>query len=124
MSMLEERPSGEAVPNASAGRAPVLTFAGLSPFTLEGEVRQSRTEFIQWLRDVHDQRSIVAQYCRYTAKTKTGNNVKQMVNRALQFAMSAPQGPMYLCGVREIMEEAGSISAKSSPLGTGRVISP
>ena len=96
---------GAAVHNASCGRAPVLIFAGLSPFTIEGEMRGSRTEYIHWIQDVPDQRAIVAQYCRYTAELKTGRNVKQMVNRALQFATSDPAGPVYLCGAREVMEE-------------------
>ncbi len=95
---------GAAVHNASSGRAPVLLFAGLSPFTLEGEMRGSRTEYIHWIQDVPDQKQIVAQYCRYAAELKTGHNVKQMVNRALQFARSQPQGPVYLCGAREVME--------------------
>ncbi|EJT69810.1 acetolactate synthase [Gaeumannomyces tritici R3-111a-1] len=96
---------GAAVHNASTGRAPVLVFAGLSPFTIDGEMRGSRTEFIHWIQDVPDQKQIVAQYCRYTAELKTGRNVKQMVGRALQFARSQPQGPVYLCGAREVMEE-------------------
>jgi thiamine pyrophosphate-dependent acetolactate synthase large subunit-like protein len=95
---------GVAVHNASSGRAPVLIFAGLSPFTQEGELRGSRTEFIHWLQDVPDQRAIVAQYCRYTNELRTGVNVKQMVNRALQFATSQPQGPVYLCAAREVLE--------------------
>ncbi|SPQ23052.1 c0d3e9a4-529d-4844-b538-b11014b640f6 [Thermothielavioides terrestris] len=95
---------GAAVHNASTGRAPVLVFAGLSPVTQEGELRGSRTEFIHWIQDVPDQKQILAQYCRYAAELKTGVNVKQMVNRALQFARSAPQGPVYLCGSREVME--------------------
>ncbi|KAK3322833.1 thiamine pyrophosphate enzyme [Apodospora peruviana] len=95
---------GAAMHNASSGRAPVLVFAGLSPFTLEGELRGSRTEYIHWIQDVPDQKQIVAQYCRYAAELKTGVNVKQMVNRALQFARSGPQGPVYLCGAREVME--------------------
>ncbi|KPM43709.1 hypothetical protein AK830_g2893 [Neonectria ditissima] len=95
---------GAAVHNASTGRAPILVFAGLSPFTLEGELRGSRTEYIHWIQDVPDQRQIVSQYCRYTAEIKTGTNVKQMVNRALQFATSDPKGPVYLCGAREVME--------------------
>jgi len=94
-----------AVHNASMGRAPVLIFAGLSPFTQEGEMRGSRTEFIHWTQDVHNQRGIVAQYCRYTAEIKTGRNIKQMVNRALSFATSDPKGPVYLVGAREVMEE-------------------
>lgn len=95
---------GAAVHNASTGRAPVLVFAGLSPITQEGELRGSRTEFIHWIQDVPDQKQILAQYCRYAAELKTGVNVKQMVNRALQFAKSGPQGPVYLCGSREVME--------------------
>lgn len=96
---------GCAVHNASVGRAPVLIFAGLSPCTLEGEYRGSRTEFIHWLQDVPDQKAIVSQYCRYSAELKKGKNVKQMVNRALAFATSEPRGPVYLQGVREVMEE-------------------
>lgn len=94
-----------AVHNASTGRAPVLIFAGLSPFTIEGEMRGTRTEYIHWIQDVPDQKQILAQYCRYTGEFKTGKNVKQIVNRALQFATSDPKGPVYLVGAREVMEE-------------------
>lgn len=95
----------QAVHNASCGRCPVLIFAGLSPYTIEGEYRGSRTEYIHWIQDVPDQKQIVAQYCRYTGEIKAGRNVKQMVNRALQFATSDPKGPVYLYGAREAMEE-------------------
>lgn len=95
---------GAAVHNASTGRAPVLLFAGLSPFTQDGELRGSRTEFIHWIQDVPDQKAIVAQYCRYAGELRTGLNVREMVNRALQFARSDPMGPVYLCGAREVME--------------------
>ncbi|KAH6661795.1 thiamine pyrophosphate enzyme, N-terminal TPP binding domain-containing protein [Plectosphaerella plurivora] len=94
-----------AIHNASTGRAPVLIFAGLSPYTIEGELLGSRTEYIHWMQDVPDQKQIVAQYCRYVGEIKSGKNVKQMVHRALQFATSAPQGPVYLMGAREVMEE-------------------
>lgn len=67
---------GAAVHNASCGRAPVLIFAGLSPYTIEGEVRGSRTEYIHWIQDVPDQKQIVAQYCRYVGEIKSGKNVK------------------------------------------------
>lgn len=84
---------------------PVLIFAGLSPYTIEGEYRGSRTEYIHWIQDVPDQKQIVSQYCRYTGEIKAGRNVKQMVNRALSFARSQPSGPVYLYGAREPMEE-------------------
>lgn len=96
---------GCAIHNASVGRVPVLIFAGLSPCTMEGEYRGSRTEFIHWLQDVPDQKSIVSQYCRYTAEVRRPKNIKQIVNRALSFAKSDPAGPVYLQGTREVMEE-------------------
>lgn len=96
---------GAAVHNASCGRAPVLIFAGLSPYTTHGEYRGSRTEYIHWIQDVPDQKAIVAQYCRYTGEIKRGANIKQMVNRALTFAKSEPKGPVYLYGAREAVEE-------------------
>ncbi|KAI9774498.1 MAG: hypothetical protein M1839_001686 [Geoglossum umbratile] len=95
---------GAAVHNASTGRAPVLIFAGLSPYTLTGATG-SRTEYIHWIQDVPDQKQIVAQYCRYVGEIKTGRNVKELVRRALGFAMSDPKGPVYLVGAREAMEE-------------------
>jgi acetolactate synthase-1/2/3 large subunit len=96
---------GGAIHNASKGRAPVLIFAGLPPFTQEGELKGSRNEFIMWLQDVADQRGIVRGYVKYEAELRTGTNIKQMVHRALQFASSDPKGPVYLTGAREVMEE-------------------
>ena len=86
-------------------------------------MRGSRTEYIHWIQDVPDQKQIIAQYCRYTGEIKTGKNVKQMVNRALQFATQAPQGPVYLYGAREPMEEEiQPYSLKQSLWGTVRPV--
>lgn len=94
-----------AVHNAARGRAPVLIFAGLSPFTQEGELKGSRNEFIQWIQDVYDQRGIVREYMKYDNEFRTGTNIKQITHRAMQFANSDPKGPVYLVGAREVMEE-------------------
>lgn len=94
-----------AVHNADKGRAPVLIFAGSSPYTQAGELPGSRNEFIQWIQDVHDQRGIVRGYMRYDNEIRSGRNIKQLVHRALQFACSDPKGPVYLVGPREVMEE-------------------
>ncbi|KAJ5893825.1 hypothetical protein N7495_005516 [Penicillium taxi] len=96
---------GQSIHNASISRVPVLCFAGLSPYTQRGEHLGSRTEFIHWLQDVPDQSAIVRQYCRYSAEIKSGRNIKEMVNRALQFATSDPKGPAYLMAAREVIEE-------------------
>jgi thiamine pyrophosphate-dependent acetolactate synthase large subunit-like protein len=91
--------------NASVGRAPVLIFAGLCPFTEAGELPGSRIEYMHWLQEAPDQKQIVRQYCRYTGEIRTGLNVKQTVARALQFASSTPKGPVYLASARETLAE-------------------
>src|ERR1700728_3220068 len=96
---------GGMVNNAMRGRAPVLVFAGTGPYTQNGELPGSRTEFIQWIQDVRDQRRILRNYVKYDNELPTERNVKQLVHRALQIARSEPAGPVYLTGAREVMEE-------------------
>jgi acetolactate synthase-1/2/3 large subunit len=97
---------GGAVHNAAKGRIPIFVFAGLSPFTQEGELKGGRNEFIQWIQDVPDQRGIVRQYMKYDNEFRTAKNVKQITHRAMQIAHSDPKGPVYVVGAREVMEEA------------------
>ncbi len=96
---------GGAVTNAMRGRVPVLIFAGLAPFTQNGELPGGRNEFIHWIQDVRDQRGILRNYVKHDNEIRTGINVKQLVHRALQLARSEPAGPVYLVGAREVMEE-------------------
>lgn len=96
---------GHGIHNASIGRAPVFLFAGLCPITESGELPGSRTEYQHWLQEPPDQKAIVRQYCRYTGEIRSGRNVKQTVRRALQFATSAPMGPVYLASAREVLAE-------------------
>jgi acetolactate synthase-1/2/3 large subunit len=96
---------GGAIHNAFKAKVPVLVFAGASPYTQEGELLGSRNEFIHWYQDVNDQRGIMRGYSKYDNEIRTGKNVKQLVHRALQIAKSEPQGPVYLVGPREAMEE-------------------
>ena len=93
-----------AVHNAARNRAPVFIFAGLSPFTDDGQMPGSRNEFIHWLQDTRDQRGIVRQYVKYDNELRTSANLPQVVARALQLAESDPKGPVYLVGAREVME--------------------
>lgn len=96
---------GGAIHNAARGRVPVFVFAGLSPFTQEGELPGSRNEFIHWLQDVSDQRGIMRAYTKYDTEFRTGRNIPQLVHRAMQIAQSEPKGPVYLTAAREVLEE-------------------
>lgn len=94
-----------ALHNVARSRTPVLIFAGASPFTQEGELPGSRNEFIHWVQDVFDQRGIVRGYVKYNHEIRSGVNIKQIVHRAMQFAHSDPQGPVYLMAAREVLEQ-------------------
>jgi thiamine pyrophosphate-dependent acetolactate synthase large subunit-like protein len=94
-----------AVHNVDRGGVPVLIYAGASPFTLEGELKGSRNEWIMWVQDASDQAAVVRQYMRYTGQINSGKNVSQVVKRSLQIATSEPKGPVYLWARREVMEE-------------------
>lgn len=96
---------GGAVHNADRGRVPILIYAGAAAFTLEGELKGSRNEFMFGIQDALDQPTIVRQYMRHTAQINSGINVGQVIMRALQFAQSDPPGPVYLWARREVMEE-------------------
>jgi acetolactate synthase-1/2/3 large subunit len=84
---------------------PVFIFAGLTPFTLEGELPGTRNTHINHLQDAPDQHALVRQYVKWSYDIRTGRNVPQLVHRALQIAQSAPAGPTYLTGAREVLAE-------------------
>ncbi|KAF9078345.1 thiamine pyrophosphate enzyme, N-terminal TPP binding domain-containing protein [Rhodocollybia butyracea] len=103
-----------AIHNVDRGRAPVLIYAGASPFTSRNEMKGSRNEWIMWLQDIPDQTAIVRQYMRFTAQINSGKNIVQLVKRALQIATSDPKGPVYLWARREVMEEEVSMTLYES----------
>jgi acetolactate synthase-1/2/3 large subunit len=96
---------GGAVHNAARSRVPVFVFAGLTPYTLEGELPGSRNTFINHLQDVSDQHGLVRPYVKWSYDIRTAVNVPQIVHRSLQLARSAPAGPVYVTAAREVLEE-------------------
>lgn len=97
---------GGALHNAQRGRVPVFIFAGSTPFTLRGELAGGRNREANYLQDMYDQSSIVRSYVKWDYELRTAANTKQVVARALQIANSAPSGPVYLTGAREILEQS------------------
>jgi acetolactate synthase I/II/III large subunit len=61
---------------------------------------------------VPDQRAIVRQYMKYEHEIRSPHNAIQIVLRALQFAMSTPQGPTYLIAARETLEQEMDLPAQ------------
>ncbi|QBR90291.1 thiamine pyrophosphate-requiring protein [Microbacterium wangchenii] len=96
---------GGAVHNAARSRVPVFVFAGLTPYTLEGELPGSRNSFVNHLQDVPDQHGIVRPYVKWSYDIRTAVNAAQIVHRSLQIARSAPAGPVYVTAAREVLAE-------------------
>ncbi|MCL2126558.1 MAG: thiamine pyrophosphate-requiring protein [Oscillospiraceae bacterium] len=96
---------GGAIHNAYRCRTPVFVLAGLSPYTMEGELPGGRNAHIQFLQNVADQGSIVREYTKLNYEYRTAKNIQQMTHRALQIAHSEPMGPVYMMATREVLEE-------------------
>lgn len=97
---------GGAVHNAARSRVPVFIFAGLTPYTLEGELPGGRNTYINHLQDVADQHGLVRPYVKWSYDIRTAANAPQIVYRGLQLACSAPAGPVYVTAAREVLEES------------------
>lgn len=97
---------GGTVHNAARSRVPVLIFAGLTPYTLEGELPGGRNTFVNHLQDVADQHGLVRPYVKWGYDLRTARNAPQVIHRALQIARSAPAGPVYVTAAREVLAES------------------
>ncbi|KAI5917198.1 thiamine diphosphate-binding protein [Camillea tinctor] len=76
----------QGIHNASISRVPIFIFAGLCPYMESRELPSSRTEYRHWLQEAPNQKTI-------------------NVRRALQFANSAPKGPVYVASAREVLAQ-------------------
>ena len=111
---------GGSIHNAARCRVPAFILAGLSPYTMEGELKGTRNSPVQFIQDVNDQASIVREYTKWYFNLRTGKNIPQLVQRAMQIAHSDPQGPVYLMAAREVLEEE-SIKVELDPKYWGTI---
>ena len=88
--------------NASRDNAPILLMAGHTPSTETGHIG-SRNAGIHWGQDSFDQGGIVREYVKWDYELRAGQKVEDLVERALDIAMSEPRGPVYLHMPRELL---------------------
>ena len=98
---------GGSIHNAFRCRNPVFILAGLSPATIEGELRGGRNAVIQYLQNAADQAGIVRGYTKLDLEYRSAKNIQQITYRALQIAQSEPMGPVYMTATREVLEDEG-----------------
>jgi len=94
---------GGAVHNIARARVPVVIVAGVTPYTLEGELPGTRNTYPNHVQDVPDQHGILRPYTKWSYDLRTAENARQLVLRGAQIARSAPRGPVYLTAAREVL---------------------
>ncbi len=95
---------GGSVHNAARGRVPAIIVAGLSPLTENPERVGARNEFIHYIQDTPRQHEIVGQYMKWSYELRAPEMVDAVALRAVQIATTAPEGPVYITGAREMWD--------------------
>jgi acetolactate synthase-1/2/3 large subunit len=93
--------------NAATDRIPILLTAGRSPL-FEDSVLGSRDGTIHWAQEMYDQASMVREFVKWDYELRDGVQVAAVVDRAIDMAMTAPRGPVYLSLPREVLARDAS----------------
>jgi acetolactate synthase-1/2/3 large subunit len=88
------------IANAFTSRIPLIVIAGKSPYTSKGS-NASRNLRVHWTQDA-DQEMLVKNYVKYAFEIRDKSQVKAVIKRSIQIALSEPQGPVYIAIPREI----------------------
>jgi acetolactate synthase-1/2/3 large subunit len=98
--------------NAARDRVPMIVMAGKSPITQDG-MHGSRSFPIHWAQEMFDQAGIVRELVKWEYELHFPEQVEEVVDRALDIATAAPQGPVYLTLPREVLAMPGASASKS-----------
>jgi acetolactate synthase I/II/III large subunit len=105
--------------NAARDNIPVLLAAGRTPLTETGSIA-SRNRPIHWGQESFDQGGMLREYVKWDYELRGGQPVEAVVDRALDIAMSAPRGPVYLTLPREVLSGPATKMRRDTvrPLGS------
>lgn len=88
--------------NAARGNVPLLFASGRTPITEQGRLG-SRDLPIHWGQEMFDQGGMVREFVKWDNELRAGEQVVDVVDRALAIAQAEPQGPVYLSLPREVL---------------------
>ena len=94
--------------NAAQANVPMLLTAGRTPLTETG-MEGGRNIHIHWTQEMYDQAGMVREMVKWDYELRNGAQLETVVDRALNIAHAAPQGPVYLTLPREVL---------AAPMGT------
>jgi acetolactate synthase-1/2/3 large subunit len=90
--------------NAARDHIPILFTAGRTPLT-ETHLPGARDLYIHWGQEAFDQAAMVREYVKWDYELRNFHQLEDVVDRALEVAMSEPRGPVYLTLPREVLAE-------------------
>jgi acetolactate synthase I/II/III large subunit len=90
--------------DASRDRVPLLLTSGRTPITEAGP-HGARSVYIHWAQEMFDQAGMVREFVKWDYELRRGDQVGNVVDRALEVAQSPPMGPVYLALPREVLGE-------------------
>ncbi len=88
--------------NAAQANVPMLLTAGRTPITETG-MEGGRNIHIHWTQEMYDQAGMVREAVKWDYELRNGTQLETVVDRALNIAHAAPQGPVYLTLPREVL---------------------
>ncbi|MFN8534050.1 MAG: thiamine pyrophosphate-requiring protein [Dehalococcoidia bacterium] len=92
---------GGAIHIAGRGGYPTLILTGAPSAAYPGSGPGDRSHTVYWQQQIRDQGEIVRQYTKWDYKLAPYDNAGLTVTRALQVALTPPEGPVYLAMPRE-----------------------
>lgn len=101
------------VMNAARDNVPILLAAGRTPITETGHIG-SRNRPIHWGQESFDQGGMLREFVKWDYELRAGQPVQTVVDRALDIAMSAPCGPVYLTLPREVLAEPAIVARRDT----------
>ncbi|WP_213771858.1 thiamine pyrophosphate-requiring protein [Bradyrhizobium sp. dw_78] len=94
-----------ALMNAARAQVPMLFTAGRTPLFEQGRLG-SRTSEIHWGQEMFDQGAMLREVVKWDYELRDGENLEQVVDRALNVSMAHPRGPVYLTLPREVLAQS------------------
>jgi acetolactate synthase-1/2/3 large subunit len=90
--------------DASRDRVPLLLTSGRTPITEAGP-HGARSVYIHWAQEMFDQAGMLREFVKWDYEMRRGDQVSEVVDRALELAQTSPTGPVYLALPREVLGE-------------------
>jgi len=100
--------------NAARDRVPLLLMAGRSPI-MEAGTFGARSRPIHWAQEMFDQAGMVRELVKWDYELRNPQQAGPVVARAVEAAMAAPRGPVYLTLPREPLSAPAGTDAAAEP---------